>query len=94
MPFILRGVSQLGCNSADAPNPLHTDLWAHPADDWRPANLDALLSETVRLEGLPNIFERMLDSRTLGRILVELCAEARLTKFNPMSRLDPLAVSI
>ena len=72
MPFILRGVSLLGCNSVDVPNPLRTELWQHLADDWRPANLDALLSETVGLEGLPDVFERILDGRTHGRILVEI----------------------
>ena len=72
MPFILRGVSLLGCNSVDVPNPLRTELWEHLADDWRPSNLDALLSETVGLEGLPDVFERILDGRTHGRILVEI----------------------
>jgi len=72
MPFILRGLSLLGCNSVDVPNPLRTELWQRLADDWRPADLDTLLSETARLEGLPAIFERMLNGRTHGRILVEI----------------------
>jgi len=72
MPFILRGVSLLGCNSVDVPNPLRTDLWQHLAEDWRPSNLDALLSETVALDGLPEVFERVLAGQTHGRILVRL----------------------
>ncbi|MTW22817.1 YhdH/YhfP family quinone oxidoreductase [Allochromatium palmeri] len=72
MPFILRGVSLLGCNSVDVPSPLRAELWSHLASDWRPANLETMPSETVRLAGLPDIFERMLDGRTHGRILVEI----------------------
>lgn len=72
MPFILRGVSLLGCNSVDIPNPIRTELWQHLADDWRPPNLEALLSETVGLDGLPAVFERLLAGQTHGRILVRL----------------------
>ncbi|BCU08268.1 YhdH/YhfP family quinone oxidoreductase [Allochromatium tepidum] len=72
MPFILRGVSLLGCNSVDVPNPLRTELWQHLADDWRPTDLDALLSETVAPDGLAEVFERVLAGRTHGRILVRL----------------------
>jgi NADPH2:quinone reductase len=72
MPFILRGASLLGCNSVDVPFALRKELWAHLAGDWRPADLEALVTETVGLEGLPAVFERMLAGRTHGRILVEL----------------------
>lgn len=71
MPFILRGLSLLGCNSVDVPQPLRGEFWAHLADDWRPADLAAVLTETVALEELTGVFERMLRGQTRGRILVE-----------------------
>lgn len=70
MPFILRGVSLLGCNSVGTPQPLRGALWTRLADDWRPANLETVLTETAGLEDLPTAFERMLAGQTHGRILV------------------------
>ena len=71
MPFILRGVSLLGCNSVDVPSPLRAALWAHLAGDWRPSDLSAMVTETVGLDSLPGVFERMLAGQTYGRVLVE-----------------------
>ena len=70
MPFILRGVSLLGCNSVDVPIFLRTELWTRLAGDWRPADLEAVLTGTIDLEGLPDTFERMLAGETHGRLLV------------------------
>ena len=72
MPFILRGASLLGCNSVDIPYPLRRTLWNHLASDWQPPDLEALVSQTVGLEGLPPVFEDMLAGRTHGRVLVAL----------------------
>ncbi len=74
MPFILRGVSLLGCNSVDVPYPLRAELWQHLAGDWRPAGLDGMASEQVGLDGLADVFERMLAGGIHGRILVDLSA--------------------
>ena len=71
MPFILRGVSLLGCDSVNVPAPKRTELWGRLATDWRPADLAGMVAETVGLEGLPGVFEGMLASRTHGRVLVE-----------------------
>ncbi|AFL72284.1 YhdH/YhfP family quinone oxidoreductase [Thiocystis violascens] len=72
MPFILRGVSLLGCNSVDIPSPLRAELWRHLASDWRPARLETMVTETIDLEGLSEVFARMLAGRTHGRILVRM----------------------
>jgi NADPH2:quinone reductase len=71
MPFILRGVSLLGCNSVDVPQPLRRVLWDHLAEDWRPVDLESLATGSVGLEGLTGVFERMLAGQTHGRILME-----------------------
>ncbi|MBK1644828.1 oxidoreductase [Thiocapsa imhoffii] len=72
MPFILRGVSLLGCNSVDVPQPLRRTLWEHLATDWRPADLDALLSKTLDFADLPEVFDDMLAGQTHGRVLVKI----------------------
>ena len=72
MPFILRGIGLLGCNSVDVPFQLRSQLWEHLASDWQPDDLERILSETVGLQGLPDAFERMLAGRTQGRTLVDL----------------------
>ncbi|ESQ15652.1 MAG: YhdH/YhfP family quinone oxidoreductase [Thiohalocapsa sp. PB-PSB1] len=74
MPFILRGVSLLGCNSVEVPYPLRSQLWAHLATDWRPEDLEQIVSDTVDLTSMPEVFERMLSGRIHGRILVEIGA--------------------
>jgi NADPH2:quinone reductase len=72
MPFILRGIALLGCNSVDVPYPLRKTLWDHLASDWQPRGLDGLATETVGLADLPAVFERMLAGQTHGRVLVKL----------------------
>jgi len=76
MPFILRGVSLLGCNSADVPQPLRTELWEHLAADWRPPDLDALIGDTLDLEDLPRAFDETLAGKTHGRLLVRIARAA------------------
>ena len=71
MPFILRGVSLLGCNSVDVPQPLRRALWDHLAEDWRPVDLESLATGSVGLEVLTGVFERMLAGQIHGRILIE-----------------------
>ncbi len=72
MPFILRGVSLLGINSVEVPQPLRGELWAHLASDWRPPQIEAIHSATVGLDGLGGAFERMLKGQTHGRVLVRI----------------------
>ena len=72
MPFILRGASLLGINSVQVPHQLRTRLWGLLATDWRPPHLERILTTTVGLEGLPEVFEAMLAGKTHGRIVVEL----------------------
>lgn len=72
MPFILRGVSLLGCNSVDVPYPLRQALWRHLADDWRPADLDSMVTQEIGLDGLADCFDRVLAGEVHGRILVTI----------------------
>jgi len=70
MPFILRGVALLGCDSVHIPQPLRGELWQHLATDWRVAEPERLLGGEVTPDALPEVFERMLAGRTHGRVLV------------------------
>jgi acrylyl-CoA reductase (NADPH) len=72
MPFILRGIALLGCNSVDVPYPLRSQLWQHLASDWRPDDLEHILSASIGIAALPGVFEQMLSGKTHGRVLVEI----------------------
>ncbi len=72
MPFILRGVGLLGVSSADCPMVLRRRLWKRLASDLRPSHLEAIVSDTVTLEQLPDAFERILAGESHGRILVRI----------------------
>lgn len=74
MPFILRGVALLGCDSVHIGQPLRAALWQHLATDWRMDDPERLLSAEIALEALPEMFERMLAGRTHGRVLVNPAA--------------------
>jgi len=70
-PFILRGVSLLGIDSAKCPINIRRKIWQKLAGEWRLANLDSLAAE-CRLPELPAFIERMLQGRHTGRVIVNL----------------------
>jgi NADPH2:quinone reductase len=72
MPFILRGISLLGINSAGCPMPLRRKLWERLATDLRPRHLDKIVTKTVSLDELPGVFDAILKGRIRGRTLVKL----------------------
>ncbi|KAF1687625.1 oxidoreductase [Pseudoxanthomonas broegbernensis] len=72
MPFILRGVSLLGIGSAGTARDIRDDIWALLADDWKPAQLEAICTREATLEELPGVFDTMLAGGSLGRTVVRL----------------------
>ena len=72
MPFIIRGVSLLGINSAGCPMELREQLWQRLAGQWRPRHLDRIQQTEIGLEELPAVFERMVAGDSLGRTLVRI----------------------
>jgi len=72
MPFIIRGVSLLGVASAGTARDIREAVWERLANDWKPAHLDRICTDEVGLQGLPDVFARMLGGRSLGRTLVRL----------------------
>lgn len=72
MPFILRGVSLLGIDSATCPHNIRLEIWQRLATDLKPRHLDDIVQQRVGLEQLPETFEQMLAGKIFGRTLVEI----------------------
>ena len=75
MPFIIRGVSLLGIDSAGCEMALRRSVWERLASDLRPGHLDTIASQRVGLDELPRSFERLLGGELKGRVVVELGGE-------------------
>jgi acrylyl-CoA reductase (NADPH) len=71
MPFILRGVSLIGIDSAMCPMPIRLEVWRRLATDMKPADLNAIAHE-ITLDGLPAAFETLLAGKARGRFVVKL----------------------
>jgi len=72
MPFILRAVCLLGINSVDTPRDLRLAVWSRIAADLAPRHLDTIGHTTIDFDALPDWFERYLDGRVTGRIVVRI----------------------
>ncbi|HKE83057.1 MAG TPA: YhdH/YhfP family quinone oxidoreductase [Vicinamibacterales bacterium] len=71
MPFILRGVSLIGVDSAMCPMDLRTNVWQRLATDMKPARLDSI-AHAVSFDQLPHTFATLLDGRARGRYVVQI----------------------
>ena len=72
MPFIIRGISLLGINSANTPYPLRAQIWQRLASDWKPRQLSQIATQEVTLDQLKPCFERLLAGGALGRTVVQI----------------------
>ncbi|MGN1385821.1 MAG: acryloyl-CoA reductase [Bacillus sp. (in: firmicutes)] len=71
-PFILRGVNLLGIDSVECPMEKRKTVWQALATNYKPANLEQLISQEVTLEELPDILPILLKGGATGRFLVKL----------------------
>ena len=71
MPFILRGVSLIGIDSAMCRMPVRADVWRRLATDMKPVDLDSIAHE-ITLDGLAAAFETLLAGKARGRFVVNL----------------------
>lgn len=69
MPFILRGVQLIGCNSVDAPRDIRERIWRLLADTVDTTVLDEL-TEEVTLDGVLEAGKDLLDGARHGRTVV------------------------
>lgn len=72
MPFILRGINLLGIDSATCPMMYRQAIWQRLAGDMKPKRLDRIVTQTVGLEEMMPVFERMLRGETHGRYVVRV----------------------
>jgi putative YhdH/YhfP family quinone oxidoreductase len=70
-PFILRGVSLIGIDSAQCPAGLRQEVWQRLAGDWKPERLLESVVEAP-LAGLEEKFVAMLKGGARGRTVVNL----------------------
>jgi alcohol dehydrogenase len=71
-PFILRGVSLLGINSSEAPDPeLERTTWRRLASDLKPPMLKEI-ARTIPFDQLPGAFDDFIEGRVRGRTVVDL----------------------
>lgn len=68
-PFILRGVTLYGIDSAKCPYPERVEIWHRLAGEWRLHNLTPLVRE-ITLAEVPATVDDMLAGKSLGRVLV------------------------
>jgi NADPH2:quinone reductase len=71
MPFILRGVSLIGIDSAMCPMPIRSEVWRRLATDMKPADLDSIARE-ITLDGLSAAFDTLIAGKARGRFVVSL----------------------
>ncbi|OKY75169.1 MAG: oxidoreductase [Desulfobulbaceae bacterium DB1] len=70
-PFILRGVTLSGIDSATCPFPIRCNVWSKLAGEWK-LNLPREAVKVVGLELLDKEIESILRGKTAGRIVVRL----------------------
>ena len=70
-PFILRGVSLQGIDSAECPMPERTYIWEKIAGAWKIDPTDDVVTERT-LETLEPEIQRILQGKLTGRVVVEL----------------------
>lgn len=70
-PFILRGVSLIGIDSAECPMEPRRQTWDKLAGPWKLKNLESTVTE-IGLDGLEDQISAMLKGQTRGRILVRV----------------------
>lgn len=71
-PFLLRGVSLIGIDSAHLPLAPRLRIWQHLATDWKPDQLDAIAQEVDLADGLEQAIERISRGAVIGRIVVRV----------------------
>jgi len=73
-PFILRGVSLLGVDSANCPMAQRQKIWNKLAVEWRPDQVHDRV-RTIDFEELPTHFDAYLKGLIRGRTVVKVAAD-------------------
>ncbi|MEZ5941847.1 MAG: oxidoreductase [Planctomycetaceae bacterium] len=73
-PFILRGVTLAGIDSAWCPMPQRKEIWRRLANEWKLGGLDDITQE-IPLSEAPHAAQEMLAGRTIGRTVIRVSEE-------------------
>jgi len=73
-PFILRGVSLLGADSANCPMAMRQKIWNKLAVEWRPDQVHDQV-RTIDFDDLPTHFEPYLKGMVRGRTVVRVAPD-------------------
>ena len=73
IPFLLRGVNLLGIDSVMYPRDRRVEAWRRLAAELPMDRIDAV-SQTVALDALPGLADRILKGQTRGRVVVDVAA--------------------
>jgi acrylyl-CoA reductase (NADPH) len=68
-PFILRGISLTGIDSAQAEMSLRNKVWKNLAAIWKPQNLHEMVQE-IDIQQLPQKLEELLTGKATGRYVL------------------------
>ncbi len=74
-PFILRGVSLLGVSSTNCPMPLRKQIWQRLGGDLKPAKLNQIMTDEVKLKDVSQVFDELLSRKRYGRTIVNCQAD-------------------
>ncbi|MFW5652411.1 MAG: MDR family oxidoreductase [Planctomycetota bacterium] len=72
IPFLLRGVSLVGIDSATCPFHRRVEAWRRLGRELPKKKLQLTHSETVGLDDLPALADRILQGQVRGRVLVDV----------------------
>ncbi len=70
-PFILRGVTLQGIDTANIPVSRRRQIWQKISTDWHFGNLDSLVTE-ISFDGLDAAIESILDGQISGRVVLKI----------------------
>ncbi len=70
-PFILRGISLLGIDSANCPHGIRLHLWEKLSQEWKLEKIDQLATE-IPLADLSNHIDLILQGKLKGRTIVNM----------------------
>ncbi len=72
VPFIIRGVSLLGINSAAQLRDTRLTVWGRIASDLKPRHLERIVTSTIPFADLPAAFDAYLKGTVTGRTVVRI----------------------
>ena len=70
-PFLLRGITLSGIDSAMCPMPHRREIWKRLAGDWKLDGLESM-SKSIPMDDLPSAVEQILAGKNCGRVVVAI----------------------